>query len=119
MNKCSICLNNVRKTRSTRELPCGHIFHGSCIARWKEQGKNTCPICRKLFDVSTFKVSVKIENRFNNSSQTVNVNPEEAIELINDVQLLFEPDVSDDLESILIDLGVSLSDINSLVLDTE
>lgn len=59
---CSICLNSIRKTRGTRKLWCGHMFHSSCLEEWKKVGKHTCPICRKKFDVSKFKVTIRIEN---------------------------------------------------------
>lgn len=59
---CSICLNSIRKTRGTKRLWCGHMFHSSCIQNWKDAGKHTCPLCRKKFDVSNFKVTIRIEN---------------------------------------------------------
>ena len=33
---CSICLNEVKPTRNNA-IRCGHIFHKSCIERWKSQ----------------------------------------------------------------------------------
>ena len=44
---CSICLNNIETNMTT--LKCKHAFHDKCIEKWKEQGKNTCPCCRKPF----------------------------------------------------------------------
>ena len=58
---CSICLSRI--TNDTRRtLYCGHDFHTHCIDRLKETGSNQCPLCRKLFDVSHFKISIKIVN---------------------------------------------------------
>ena len=119
MNQCSICLNNVKQTRSTRELPCKHIFHGACINKWKETGHKTCPVCRKLFDCSKFKVTVKIENLENSYSQLMTANPLDSINILNEVSMLFEPDTNDDLQSILNDVGLSISDLDALIFNTE
>ena len=59
---CSICLNSIRKTRSTIELPCGHLYHKICIGSWEERGNDTCPLCRRNMSNSNFKVTLKIEN---------------------------------------------------------
>eukprot|EP00931_Biecheleriopsis_adriatica_P111927 TRINITY_DN86404_c0_g1_i1.p1 TRINITY_DN86404_c0_g1~~TRINITY_DN86404_c0_g1_i1.p1 ORF type:complete len:179 (-),score=23.54 TRINITY_DN86404_c0_g1_i1:83-619(-) len=40
---CSICLEEVANaSRSGRALPCGHVFHHACIARWFQQSV-ACP----------------------------------------------------------------------------
>jgi hypothetical protein len=55
--RCCICFDAY--CTSTRDdgaevpiqLPCGHVFGGTCITRWM-QTKTTCPLCRfGLFDV--------------------------------------------------------------------
>ena len=53
MHTCTICLNDVRATRANHPLRCGHVFHYDCLEEWKNQGKNTCPVCRKsCFDTT-------------------------------------------------------------------
>ena len=42
---CSICLE-VRTTAEDAFMPCGHVFHKDCIAKWVAVGKSSCPICR-------------------------------------------------------------------------
>ena len=42
-DKCAICLDDLTKDTTTTE--CGHIFHASCIEKWKRI-KPTCPTCR-------------------------------------------------------------------------
>ena len=53
MHTCTICLNDVRATEANHPLRCGHVFHYDCLEEWKNQGKNTCPVCRKsCFDTT-------------------------------------------------------------------
>ena len=44
---CSKCLDELKyKTRSIRELECGHIYHIECIFIWlKPRKTQTCPMC--------------------------------------------------------------------------
>ena len=36
-------------------LPCGHILHNNCLKPWVERA-NSCPICRRLFNVVELSV---------------------------------------------------------------
>ena len=40
---CSICLKE--NVADYMRLPCGHVYHTSCIMRWKKI-KKQCPYCR-------------------------------------------------------------------------
>jgi hypothetical protein len=42
--ECSICYTNMTRNQPTQT--CGHRFHASCINRWLDSGKSTCPLCR-------------------------------------------------------------------------
>ncbi|GFF29706.1 hypothetical protein IFM46972_02708 [Aspergillus udagawae] len=45
---CAICLDDfVSGTTIVRELPCGHIFHPSCIDVSLTQISSLCPLCKK------------------------------------------------------------------------
>ena len=46
--ECSICMKNVEVGSKMRKLPCEHFFCRKCIDAWFMNGKNTCPICRKI-----------------------------------------------------------------------
>ncbi|EHA8589631.1 hypothetical protein COCNU_scaffold011582G000030 [Cocos nucifera] len=46
---CVICLENMAVGTPAGRLPCGHVFHPSCITVWLERS-GTCPICRHQFD---------------------------------------------------------------------
>jgi hypothetical protein len=41
---CPICFEMVTTT-NRRVLPCGHVFHGSCVKQWLRD-HTTCPMCR-------------------------------------------------------------------------
>lgn len=117
---CSICLNEVKRTRQNHAIRCGHIFHKSCIERWKGQDKHTCPVCRKVFDVSQFKMTLKVENRFTaRASNAVHLNEQQIFQVVDVFEFNFDADNTDDLDSLLRDFGMSLSDLDATVLDTE
>ncbi|KAL9244035.1 hypothetical protein vseg_017852 [Gypsophila vaccaria] len=42
---CSICKDGVSVGEAVTEMPCGHGYHGECIATWL-QARNSCPVCR-------------------------------------------------------------------------
>ena len=47
---CSICLEDFTKDEKLRLLPCGHIFHTSCILPWLTKRATSCPLCKKCLD---------------------------------------------------------------------
>ena len=42
--ECCICMDN-ECIQPWRGLPCGHMFHASCVSRWIDT-HHTCPVCR-------------------------------------------------------------------------
>tara|TARA_Y100000389_G_C17277221_1_gene421048 strand:- start:4 stop:480 length:477 start_codon:yes stop_codon:yes gene_type:complete len=128
-NTCAICLNPLKKTRGTRELWCGHSFHTSCINDWKEIGKNTCPVCRKKFDVSKYTVTIKIEDNREETSNIINLSPDTIFTILDRIgqnenfldeymsEITFDLDETDDLESLMSDLGI-LPSLNSILSNT-
>ncbi|CAK4708812.1 hypothetical protein LEN26_010770 [Aphanomyces euteiches] len=44
---CVICLHGMTRETTNVVLPCGHVFHSSCIAGWLHI-RNECPHCRTL-----------------------------------------------------------------------
>ena len=119
MTQCAICLNEVRSTRTNTPLRCGHVFHSHCLEEWKNKGKNTCPVCRKVFDVSQFKVTVTVQNNYTAESNTVSLEDEAVFNVMDIFNISFDVENTLDLESLLSDLGMSLSDLDSLILDAE
>ena len=110
MTSCSICLEDVRETRSNKPSRCGHLFHGSCLKKWKEKGKNTCPLCRKLIDVSTYNVSI--------TSQS-SIDPDLLDNIVDMFEIGLEFEDRIDIESLFADIGAILSNDHALVLNTE
>ncbi|CAL8074275.1 unnamed protein product [Calicophoron daubneyi] len=51
---CAVCWE---KLNDARQLPCGHIFHVSCLHMWIERSAN-CPVCRNLFDLDHLNMPV-------------------------------------------------------------
>ena len=119
MDECSICLAHLRRTRSSRELSCGHVFHSKCIDMWKRasvqanaSADSTCPLCRKTFDVPKFKVTVTIENTESNTSESTQLLDYSSL-FINmfsiphfTTEFHFNVENDDELESILSDIGL-------------
>ena len=125
-NACSICLSSVRRTRGTRQLSCGHLYHKKCIDQWKDNLKNTCPVCRKNFDLSKYKVTINIENTDTDRVQSISVPYSNIIQLfenfdfedlpdeIHTAQLQFDVNNLNDLEMLLGDLGIEENTIEEL-----
>lgn len=43
---CAICLDDFDTNNKSRQLPCGHFFHSSCIVPWLLNCNSTCPLCK-------------------------------------------------------------------------
>ena len=44
--ECVFCLCDIDEGEGIRELACQHHFYRSCLDRWLEFGRGTCPLCR-------------------------------------------------------------------------
>lgn len=128
---CPICLSSIRKTRSTTELPCGHLYHKSCIEKWESTGNETCPLCRQHMSNNQFRVTLKIENLKRNNNSVINISfsdvqdilermgiTEEELD-VGSTDIVFDAEDLESLQSILADFGVSTSNINASVINTE
>ena len=116
MTQCSICHNDVRKTRNSKAIRCGHVFHSHCLENWKKMGKVTCPVCRKVFDSSKFRVQITVFNDYEATSNTVCLTNELVLDALD---LIFSVEHEEDLSSVLGDFGMSMSDFDPSVFDTE
>eukprot|EP00536_Pseudo-nitzschia_multiseries_P014080 jgi/Psemu1/320603/estExt_fgenesh1_pm.C_6540001 len=45
MDACTICLDDYGVGDRLRCLPCSHVFHAKCIAKWLIERSATCPLC--------------------------------------------------------------------------
>ena len=126
MCECSICLNPVRYTRKSKQLGCGHLYHGTCIDEWLSSGGNTCPTCRSEVNKPTFKVTVTIENTHTHRNTREEISNEDVIQLLltrfnisrdfSTSELVISTNDLEELENIISDFGINL---DPLVLDTE
>ena len=48
ITRCTICHEHTAAGNGQR-LPCGHIFHRTCIHAWFKH-QRTCPMCRRRYD---------------------------------------------------------------------
>ena len=53
-DQCAICQEEMPPLAEAPlgfliELPCGHIFHGSCISSCSKKWASTCVLCKKRF----------------------------------------------------------------------
>jgi len=119
MSTCAICLSEVKSTRTNPPIRCGHVFHSHCLQEWKDQGKNSCPICRKIIDGTQFKITVSVQNNYTATANSVSLNEDSIFNVLDLFDINFDVDEVPDLDSILADLGVSLTDFDPSILDTE
>lgn len=42
-----MCLDSLKPGDEVKELPCGHIFHATCITPWLTKKRAVCPVCRR------------------------------------------------------------------------
>ncbi|CAE7617435.1 ATL31 [Symbiodinium natans] len=51
-NTCACCLGDYHMDADIAVLPCGHVYHPDCIARWcfTSDKHISCPMCRESFE---------------------------------------------------------------------
>ncbi|GJQ09132.1 hypothetical protein GpartN1_g923.t1 [Galdieria partita] len=59
-DECSICLDSIRVGDYMRKLPCGHMFHATCVERWLLHA-HRCPLCNKDL-VSCLNGNISVED---------------------------------------------------------
>jgi hypothetical protein len=79
-------------------------------------GKQTCPICRKIFDGGSFRVTLTIENLIHERTVVRELEDEFIFDTLD---AFFDVEDASELESLLADFGVSMSNLDPLVLNTE
>ena len=51
---CAICKDEL-DSETTHTLPeCNHNFHANCLIQWFRNGQDTCPLCRKIPNLTMF-----------------------------------------------------------------
>ncbi|EGG22635.1 putative ubiquitin-protein ligase [Cavenderia fasciculata] len=78
---CAICRDRMD---TAKKLPCGHIFHHSCLRSWLEQ-QTSCPTCRRsLIELQNETGQPNNSNSNSNSNNAYVVNPSD-IERIHEL----------------------------------
>ncbi|KAK0571815.1 hypothetical protein LWI29_021958 [Acer saccharum] len=49
---CSVCLEDFHTDLAGKQVPCGHVFHATCISTWLSIC-NSCPLCRSRCIISS------------------------------------------------------------------
>ncbi|KAG8437666.1 hypothetical protein GDO86_008394 [Hymenochirus boettgeri] len=63
---CAICWDSMQ---TARKLPCGHLFHNSCLRSWLEQD-TSCPTCRMSLNMADSN-RARVEQPRDNTDQNV------------------------------------------------
>ena len=45
-DKCTVCLEHLKRGDLMRQLPCHHYLHSECLVGWFTNGTTVCPVCR-------------------------------------------------------------------------
>ena len=72
-----------------------------------------------MIDGTQFKITVTIQNNYTATANSVSLNEESIFNVLDLFDINFDVDEIPDLDSILADLGVSLADFDSAILDAE
>ncbi|XP_038877426.1 E3 ubiquitin-protein ligase RNF126-like [Benincasa hispida] len=43
---CAVCIEDFLPDESGKQIPCGHVYHQSCLSSWLSVG-DSCPLCRR------------------------------------------------------------------------
>lgn len=49
LGDCSVCYDELNGEKEVTRIPCGHVYHHSCIVNWLEMS-NSCPLCRSKLE---------------------------------------------------------------------
>jgi flagellar basal body-associated protein FliL len=72
LDECTICLDEFHVGVRCRQLPCQHVFHSTCIARWLIERSAVCPLCKMdLFEDEEAQDNNEEEEEGNQRDQNV------------------------------------------------
>jgi hypothetical protein len=72
-----------------------------------------------VFDASNFKIIVTIQNNYTAAANSVSLSENSIFDVLDLFDITFDVENQPDLDSILADLGVSLTDFDPTILDAE
>lgn len=71
-DECAICWDSMDCARA---LPCGHLFHNSCLRSWLEQD-TSCPTCRTSFKGQQMQQQDELSDSTDDSSSDIEIEDE-------------------------------------------
>ncbi len=77
------------------------------------------PDLSKIIDGTQFKITVSVQNNYTATANSVSLNEDSIFNVLDLFDINFDVDEVPDLDSILADLGVSLTDFDPSILDAE
>jgi len=93
-DECTICLDEFTQSARCRQLPCGHVFHSSCIAKWLIERQANCPLCKlDLYEV------VQDENSDGTSQLEIDSENQQSIQEESALSAATENDITEDIPS--------------------
>jgi len=66
-DECAICLDDFSEGMRLRRLPCGHVFHSTCISRWLIERSAFCPLCK----VDLYEAEAEEDNQGNSRANSL------------------------------------------------
>ena len=72
-DECTICLDEFTHGVRCRQLPCDHVFHSTCIAKWLIERSAVCPLCK--LDLYEEEEVVEDEENTNDNSGEESAEP--------------------------------------------
>jgi hypothetical protein len=72
-DECTICLDEFTPGVRCRQLPCDHVFHSTCIAKWLIERSAVCPLCK--LDLYEEEEVVEDEENTNDNSGEESAEP--------------------------------------------
>ena len=76
-------------------------------------------MCRKVFDVSKFQITLEVTNQYTLHSNVLTLNSQQIFNVFDSFDIHIPADNDLDLDSLLADIGVNIGDLDALLLEDD